>query len=240
MPTHSRKTILLATDQQRSVLNALNANGPHPIAYSPYGHRPADNALLSLLGFNGERPDPLTGHYHLGNGYRQFNPVLMRFNRPDSSSPFEKGGVNAYAYCEGDPIGRYDPTGHSFLSALMSIGKHLSNIVKPTMFNASKAAAVVGIAGLVVEATVELDETANDILLFGSLFLLGAGLGGMYKLSSSSSSRLASTSNNATSGNFEMVRRNSPTRPYGSTPPFRLPRVGPRTNNFDQNQIRRA
>jgi hypothetical protein len=122
----------------------------------------------------------------------------------------------------------------------MSIGKHLSNIVKPTMFNASKAAAVVGIAGLVVEATVELDETANEILLFGSLFLLGAGLGGMYKLSSSSSSRLASTSNNATSGNFQMARRNSPTRPYGSTPPFRLPRVGPRTNNFDQNQIRRA
>ena len=84
---------LLATDQQRSVLNALDASGPHPLAYSPYGHHPAIHRLLSVRGFNGEQPDPLTGHYHLGNGYRQFNPVLMRFNSPDSWSPFGEGGV---------------------------------------------------------------------------------------------------------------------------------------------------
>jgi RHS repeat-associated protein len=114
MPSHSRKTTLLATDHQRSVINALDENRPHPIAYTPYGHRPVENALLSLLAFNGERPDPLTGHYHLGNGYRQFNPVLMRFNSPDSWSPFGEGGVNAYVYCEGDPVNRVDPTGHSF------------------------------------------------------------------------------------------------------------------------------
>ncbi|MDI2592397.1 RHS repeat-associated core domain-containing protein [Pseudomonas sp. 681] len=105
-------TTLLATDQQRSVLNALDANQPNPLAYSPYGHRPRGNGLLSLLGFNGERPDLVTGHYHLGNGYRQFNPVLMRFNSPDSLSPFGDGGLNAYAYCAGDPINRRDPTGH--------------------------------------------------------------------------------------------------------------------------------
>lgn len=83
---------LLATDQQRSVLNALDATQPHPLAYTPYGHRPPENGLLSLLGFNGERPDPVTGHYLLGNGYRAFNPVLMRFNSPDSLSPFGEGG----------------------------------------------------------------------------------------------------------------------------------------------------
>ncbi|EGH35731.1 hypothetical protein PSYJA_44541, partial [Pseudomonas syringae pv. japonica str. M301072] len=38
----------------------------------------------------------MTGHYLLGNGYRAFNPVLMRFNSPDSLSPFGEGGVNAY------------------------------------------------------------------------------------------------------------------------------------------------
>lgn len=105
-------TTLLATDQQRSVLNALDATRPHAIAYSPYGYRPPENGLLSLLGFNGERPDPVTGHYHLGNGYRQFNPVLMRFNSPDSWSPFGKGGLNAYVYCVGDPVNFSDPTGH--------------------------------------------------------------------------------------------------------------------------------
>ncbi|MCL6705190.1 RHS repeat-associated core domain-containing protein [Pseudomonas sp. T1.Ur] len=106
------ETTLLATDQQRSVLRALDATQPHPLAYTPYGHRAPENGLLSLLGFNGERPDPVTGHYLLGNGYRAFNPVLMRFNSPDSLSPFGKGGLNAYSYCVGDPINRQDPTGH--------------------------------------------------------------------------------------------------------------------------------
>ncbi|MNX94627.1 hypothetical protein D3C86_1268650 [compost metagenome] len=111
-------TTLLATDQQRSVLNALEATQPNPLAYTPYGHRPAKNSLLSLLGFNGERPDPVTGHYHLGNGYRQFNPVLMRFNSPDSWSPFGEGGLNAYGYCDGEPISQSDPTGHISLKWL--------------------------------------------------------------------------------------------------------------------------
>ncbi|MEJ8864194.1 RHS repeat-associated core domain-containing protein [Pseudomonas jessenii] len=108
------ETHLLATDQQRSVLSVLDATRPHPLAYSPYGHRPPENGLLSLLGFNGERPDPVTGCYLLGNGYRGFNPVLMRFNSPDSWSPFGKGGLNAYTYCVGDPVNRKDPTGHFF------------------------------------------------------------------------------------------------------------------------------
>ncbi|WP_063854485.1 RHS repeat-associated core domain-containing protein [Pseudomonas sp. RIT-PI-q] len=107
------ETTLLATDLQRSVLQTLKANQQgQPIAYSPYGHRRAESGLTSLLGFNGERPDSVTGHYLLGNGYRAFNPVLMRFNSPDSLSPFAKGGLNSYVYCVGDPINLTDPTGH--------------------------------------------------------------------------------------------------------------------------------
>jgi RHS repeat-associated protein len=110
---------LLATDQQRSVLNVLDVARPHPLAYSPYGHRPAESGLLSLLGFNGERPDPVTGCYLLGNGYRAFNPVLMRFNSPDSWSPFGKGGLNAYTYCVGDPVNQLDLDGHAGLSGML-------------------------------------------------------------------------------------------------------------------------
>src|SRR5207253_6296609 len=94
---------------QRSVLNALDATQSHPLAYTPYGHSAPENGLL---GFNGERLDPVTGHYVLGNGYRAFNPVLMRFNSPDSLSPFGEGGLNAYVYCAGDPVNRSNPTGH--------------------------------------------------------------------------------------------------------------------------------
>ena len=109
-------TMLLATDQQRSVLHVVSEaeQQQKPIAYSAYGHRRAENGLLSLLGFNGERPDSVSGHYLLGNGYRAFNPVLMRFNSPDSFSPFGKGGLNSYAYCSGDPVNYTDPTGHVF------------------------------------------------------------------------------------------------------------------------------
>jgi RHS repeat-associated protein len=113
------QTHFLATDQQRSVLYLFDAVQRHPLAYTPYGYRPRQNGLLSILGFNGERLDALTGSYLLGNGYRAFNPVLMRFNSPDSWSPFGQGGLNAYGYCEGEPINRVDPNGHAFLKPLI-------------------------------------------------------------------------------------------------------------------------
>ncbi len=101
---------LLATDQQRSVLAGVEATQRYEVAYTPYGFHPPHH----LPGFNGEQPDPVTGHYLLGNGYRAFNPLLMRFNSPDSLSPFGEGGLNAYAYCAGDPVNRVDPTGHTW------------------------------------------------------------------------------------------------------------------------------
>ncbi|POD73867.1 RHS repeat-associated core domain-containing protein [Pseudomonas syringae group genomosp. 3] len=73
-----------------------------------------------LPGFNGELLDDITGHYLLGNGYRAYNPVLMRFNSPDSLSPFGKGGLNAYAYCGGDPVNRTDPDGREFIDVLIT------------------------------------------------------------------------------------------------------------------------
>ncbi|WP_448108928.1 RHS repeat-associated core domain-containing protein [Pseudomonas azerbaijanoccidentalis] len=115
------ESTLLATDLKRSVLQTLEANLQHPITYSPYGHRRAESGLSSLLGFNGERADPVTGHYLLGNGYRAFNPVLMRFNSPDSWSPFGKGGINSYQYCLGDPINRHDQNGHLSSSIFQKI-----------------------------------------------------------------------------------------------------------------------
>ncbi|ARA82518.1 RHS repeat-associated core domain-containing protein [Pseudomonas amygdali pv. lachrymans str. M301315] len=103
------RTNLLSTDRQISVLHALSSEERQPLAYSPYGHRLPGGPFS---GFNGERADPVTGHYLLGNGYRAFNPVLMRFNRPDSLSPFGRGGLNAYVYCQGDPVNRSDSGGH--------------------------------------------------------------------------------------------------------------------------------
>lgn len=80
------------------------------LGYSPYGYHPA---LQALHGFNGDRLDPATGCYPLGNGRRSFSTSLMRFISPDSMSPFAEGGLNPYAYCLGDPINRQDPSGKS-------------------------------------------------------------------------------------------------------------------------------
>lgn len=106
------ETVLIATDAQGSVLHGLDASQPQAYTYSAYGSRHPALDPLHLPGFNRERADPLTGHYLLGNGYRAFNPVLMRFNSPDSLSPFGEGGLSAYGYCAGDPLNWIDPSGH--------------------------------------------------------------------------------------------------------------------------------
>lgn len=103
---------IFGTDQQQSFLTQLHAEQWQDTAYSPYGHRPAEGWMFSLAGFNGEQLDAVTGLYLLGNGYRAYSPTLMRFTSPDSMSPFGAGGLNAYAYCLGDPVNRVDPTGH--------------------------------------------------------------------------------------------------------------------------------
>ncbi|MFD2644032.1 RHS repeat-associated core domain-containing protein [Pseudomonas japonica] len=105
------RVVLFACDSQQSVLAARSAEAHDATAYSPYGQRHA-RSHVAQPGFNGELPEPATGLYLLGNGYRAYNPVLMRFHQPDSWSPFGAGGFNPYVYCLGDPINFRDPTGH--------------------------------------------------------------------------------------------------------------------------------
>lgn len=104
--------VLLVTDAQQSVLAGLRSQGRGSAAYTAYGFHSEQDAPGSGLRYAGQRPMRDTGHYLLGNGYRAFNTVLMRFNAPDSLSPFGRGGLNAYAYCDGDPINCIDPSGH--------------------------------------------------------------------------------------------------------------------------------
>ncbi|WP_421232955.1 RHS repeat-associated core domain-containing protein [Aeromonas jandaei] len=78
--------------------------------------------MTNFIGFNGERRDPVTGLYHLGKGYRAYNPALMRFHAADSLSPFGDGGLNPYAYTLGNPINLLDPSGHMSVSARVGLG----------------------------------------------------------------------------------------------------------------------
>ncbi|ESZ95519.1 hypothetical protein SBOR_4104 [Sclerotinia borealis F-4128] len=110
------KTHLWASDCQQSILTTMNSQNPDQIQYqqyTPYGCSglEAGNSFSSIS-FNGQWRDPITGWYHLGNGYRVYNPQLRRFHTPDPWSPFASGEINPYVYCLGDPINRVDPNGH--------------------------------------------------------------------------------------------------------------------------------
>ncbi|AYN17171.1 RHS repeat-associated core domain-containing protein [Pseudomonas monteilii] len=79
--------------------------------YSPYGYRSTKSAPIGALGFNGQLFQAELEGYALGNGHRVYNPCLMRFISPDGLSPFNKGGINGYAYCLNDPVNGRDPSG---------------------------------------------------------------------------------------------------------------------------------
>ncbi|BBP60908.1 RHS repeat-associated core domain-containing protein [Pseudomonas sp. St316] len=85
------KALLLAGDDKNSVLCEISREVIKGIAYSPYGHQLEGSLVNSHLGYNGERRERQTGWYLLGNGYRVFNPLLMRFHSPDNLSPFGEG-----------------------------------------------------------------------------------------------------------------------------------------------------
>ena len=115
---------LLMSDAHASVLQILTRDNGR--AYCAYGYHQPFGQVPALLAFNGECVEPQTGNYLLGNGNRTYSPVLMRFHSSDPYSPFEQGGLNTYAYCLGDPINNFDPTGNwpwSRKSASAGVGK---------------------------------------------------------------------------------------------------------------------
>jgi len=105
---HSRG-LVLGCDQKGSPMTLLSALETYTGRYTPYG---SETTLPSVTGFTGQLKFRSLPGYFLGNGYRFFNTVLMRFYSPDSLSPFAAGGINAYMYCAGDPVNRSDPSGH--------------------------------------------------------------------------------------------------------------------------------
>lgn len=120
-------TFLLSINCQNSVL----ARGPHEThAYSPYGA--LSITLMPGLAFCGQHLDPLTGSYPLGNGHRFYSPNLRRFISPDTLSPFGKGGLNTYAYCQGDPVNFVDPSGR-FPAIMAPIRNIVTGVINLTI-----------------------------------------------------------------------------------------------------------
>jgi RHS repeat-associated protein len=120
-PDDSGQSLLLMTDGKHSVIGETQQSVLRTDTYSAYGARKSNSPLKSRLAFNGEVCEEITQWYLLGNGYRAYNPGLMRFHSPDSLSPFGAGGLNPYMYCVGDPINFSDPTGHIISTGNMGL-----------------------------------------------------------------------------------------------------------------------
>ncbi len=106
------RLLLLHTDPRGAVLAASDSDGAlHWLGeYTPYGHCQArDRGFDQRLRLPGMWSDPTTGlHY---NRYRWYEPTWGRYLSPDPLGI--EGGLNPYAYAEGDPLHRYDPLGLS-------------------------------------------------------------------------------------------------------------------------------
>ncbi|QJQ10110.1 RHS repeat-associated core domain-containing protein [Pseudomonas putida] len=88
---------------------ALSTEGRLRLAYSPYGY--AGDSPEQSVAVTGQRWDPISECYLLGAGRVPYSPVLMRRTVSDPFSPFGKGGINSYMYCNADPINYTDPSG---------------------------------------------------------------------------------------------------------------------------------
>jgi RHS repeat-associated protein len=103
---------LLGTDASTVIIKKSVAEEVKRFNYLPFGFLFLEEGQRLNLAFNGQYLERLMRCYLLGNGYRAFNAVLMRFMSPDSWSPFARGGINGYVYCGDDPVNRHDPSGH--------------------------------------------------------------------------------------------------------------------------------
>lgn len=109
------KSFQLTTNMQRTLILAVGARDTVALINGCYGFNKKNHDFI--IGYTGQHLDKKTGCYMLGNGYRAYSPELMRFIAPDGASPFGEGGINSYAYCNGDPVNYQDDTGHNPLSS---------------------------------------------------------------------------------------------------------------------------
>ncbi|WP_367346550.1 RHS repeat-associated core domain-containing protein [Stenotrophomonas bentonitica] len=186
-PARSAASFLLATDASLSPALELG-DEPYGMAYAPHGHRATTSlrpvSPLAQLGFNGEMLDAASELYLLGpRNHRPYSPTLGMFLAPDPMSPFQDGGMNGLAYCQGDPVNRADPTGNFWkwimagvavvaavasFGALAVVGVTASAVVGAVI---STAAAAVEIAAATVE-----DELAQEVLGYVGIGLTAAGV----------------------------------------------------------------
>lgn len=152
--------------------------------YTPYGYLPPGSAEPRIA-YNGELLDNPSGCYLLGAGHhRPYSPALHCFLASDAFSPFEEGGLNAYAYCVGDPINRTDPSGHfwrwivagiAMVAAVATAGVLAAPLImgSATLTASSLIGATISTVGAAAEVGSLIAEVAGDRTASGILGAVG-------------------------------------------------------------------
>lgn len=105
------------------------------------------------IGFNGQPKDFAVDMYHLGNGYRVYNPALGSFHQFDGEmAPFGDAGINGYTFGANDPINNIDPSGRLDVSGI--VGGILG-----VLFSVAVVAATIVSGGLATAPTLALSLT---------------------------------------------------------------------------------
>jgi RHS repeat-associated protein len=102
-------TTTYLTDALGSPVAATNSSGTvvGNASYGAYGTTSQSGATTTSFQYTGRENDTATNLYYFRNRY--YSPILNRFVSEDPIGL--NGGMNAYAYVDGNPISEYDPLG---------------------------------------------------------------------------------------------------------------------------------
>ena len=106
------------SDEQGSITHVLSEDAEilNHYSYDAFGNIiEKTEKVENRFCYNGEMLDPVTQQYYLRA--RFYNPVIGRFTQEDT---YYGDGLNLYQYCQANPVGYVDPSGHSVCPVLKS------------------------------------------------------------------------------------------------------------------------
>ena len=99
------------SDEQGSITHVLSEDAEilNHYSYDAFGNIiQKTEKVENRFCYNGEMLDPVTQQYYLRA--RFYNPVIGRFTQEDT---YYGDGLNLYQYCQANPVGYVDPSGHT-------------------------------------------------------------------------------------------------------------------------------
>ena len=109
------------SDEQGSITHVLSEDAEilNHYSYDAFGNIiEKTEQVENRFCYNGEMLDPITQQYYLRA--RFYHPVIGRFTQEDT---YYGDGLNLYQYCQANPVGYVDPSGHNICPTQLSLYK---------------------------------------------------------------------------------------------------------------------